>query len=89
MTTTELARSLADERLAPFLPLIAEAWEDGDPTDLEIAAICLAVLRKPGIDLTCREALESWLDPTRPPAAGDLAVLRAHLAATATGPASG
>lgn len=44
MTTIELTESLEDERLAPILPLIAEVWRDGEPSDLEVAAICLEVL---------------------------------------------
>jgi hypothetical protein len=80
MTTIELADSLNDERMATFLPLIASVWEDGDLTDVEIAAVCLAVIRRPAVDLTCKEALRRWLDPAHPPSAGDLAALRAHLA---------
>lgn len=80
MTTMELTASLNDERLAPFLPLIASVWEDGDLTDLEIAAVCLAVLRRPGVDLSCKEALQRWLDPAHPPSVGDLAALEAHVA---------
>ena len=38
MMTMDLAESLNDERMAAFLPLIASVWEDGDPTDIEIAA---------------------------------------------------
>ncbi len=82
MTTMELAESLNDERMAPFLPMIASVWEDGDLTDVEIAAVCLAVIRRPGVDLTCREALQRWLDPVHAPSAGDLAALKAHIAQT-------
>lgn len=80
MTTMELTASLNDERLAPFFPLIASVWEDGDLTDLEIAAVCLAVLRRPGSGLSCKEALQRWLDPAYPPSVGELAALRAHVA---------
>lgn len=41
MTTLELA--LNDERLAPFLPLVASVWEDGQLTELEIAAVCMPI----------------------------------------------
>jgi hypothetical protein len=79
MTTLELAETLNDERLAPFLPLIESVWADGDPTDLEIAAVCMEVIQRPGIDLSCKEALQHWLDPAHPPTTEDLAALRARI----------
>jgi hypothetical protein len=69
MIGTEPPRSLADERLDPLIPVISE---NGGLTDLELAAVCLAILLTPGIDLTCREALERWLDSTHPPPVGEL-----------------
>ncbi len=81
MTTLKLTRTLGDERLAPFLPLIDSVWKDGDVTDLQIAAVCLALLRTPGIDVSCKEALEHWLDPEHPPTKQDLAALRDRLGA--------
>ncbi len=79
MTTLELAETLNDERLAPFLPLIDSVWEDGDLTDLEIAAVCMEVIQRPGVDLSCKEALQHWLDPAHPPTAEDLAALRVRI----------
>ena len=81
MKTLNLADTLKDERLAPFLPLIASVWDDGQLSDLEIAAVCMAVIQNPDIDLTCKEALEQWLDPHHPPSRRDLDAVRAHLAA--------
>lgn len=88
MKVQNLAATLEDERLAPFLPLIASVWEGGEPSDIEIAAVCMAVIQDPRVDLTCREALESWLDPRHPPSAHDLDVLRAHLARKQDRPAT-
>lgn len=83
MTDSELTEALDDERLAPFLPLISEVWSDGELTDLEIAAVCMAVIQHPGTDLSCRSALERWLDPDNPPRRRDLDALRAHVANSA------
>jgi hypothetical protein len=80
MKTLNLSDTLDDERLAPFLPLIVSVWEDGELSDIEIAAVCMAVIQDPGVDLTCKEALERWLDPNHPPAADDLDAVRAHIA---------
>ena len=88
MTTQNLAATLEDERLAPFLPMIASVWQHGEPSDLEIAALCMAVIQDPRIDLTCKEALERWLDPNHPPSAGDLDALRTHLTSSESRPAS-
>ena len=79
MKTMKLSATLDDERLAPFLPLIVSVWEDGELSDIEIAAVCMAVIQDPGVELTCKEALERWLDPNHPPSADDLDVVRAHI----------
>lgn len=82
MKTLNLADTLHDERLAPFLPLVVSVWEDGELSDLEIAAVCMAVIQDPHVDLSCREALERWLNPNHPPSAEDLDALRAHITNT-------
>ncbi len=79
MTTLELAEALNDERLAPFLPLIESVWADGDLTDLEIAAVCMEVIQRPDLDLSCKEALQHWLDPAQPPTTEGLAALRERI----------
>ncbi|MFH1330812.1 MAG: hypothetical protein ABIJ48_09220 [Actinomycetota bacterium] len=79
MTTLELTQTLDDERLAALLPLIDAVWEDGELTDLEIAAVCMALLRHPGVDVGCNEALGRWLDPHHPPTTGEIEALRARL----------
>ena len=79
MTTLERTETLNDERLAPFLPLIESVWENGDLTDLEIAAVCMEVIQSPGVDLSCKEALQHWLDPAHPPTPEDFAALRARI----------
>ena len=79
MKTLTLIDTLDDERLVPFLPLLSEVWADGELTDLEIAAVCMALTRRPEIDLSCKDALQHWLDPDNPPAAGDLEALRSRI----------
>ncbi len=79
MTTLERTETLNDESLAPFLPLIESVWENGDLTDLEIAAVCMEVIQSPGVDLSCKEALQHWLDPAHPPTPGDFAALTARI----------
>ncbi len=32
------------------------------PSDLEIAALCMAIARDPELDLSCKEGVEMWLD---------------------------
>lgn len=73
-----LARPLDDPRVHAFLPLLYVAWADGDLSDSEIEGICREARADPALDGECREVLGRWLDPARPPAAGDLqALLRA------------
>jgi len=80
MKTLNLPDTLTDERLAPFLPLVAAVWEDGELSDLEIAAVCMAIIQDPEVDLSCKEALQHWLDPNQPPSARDLSALNSHVA---------
>jgi hypothetical protein len=80
MKTLNLTDTLKDQRLAPFLPLVAAVWDDGDLSDLEVAAVCMAIIRDPDMDLSCKEALQGWLDPNHPPSAHDLAALNSHVA---------
>ena len=47
--------------------------------DLEIAAVCMALTRRPEIELSCKEALQHWLDPDNPPTADDLMSLRSRV----------
>ena len=58
-TSTPAARN-AD--LDAFLPLVASAWNEGELSDLELAAVCLEIIRDPNLDLSCRETLRQWLD---------------------------
>ena len=58
-TNTPAARN-AD--LDAFLPLVATAWNEGELSDLELAAVCLEIIRDPTLDLSCRETLRQWLD---------------------------
>ena len=58
-TNTPAARN-AD--LDAFLPLVASAWNEGELSDLELAAVCLEIIRDPNLDLSCRETLRQWLD---------------------------
>ena len=43
-TNTPAARN-AD--LDAFLPLVASAWDEGELSDLELAAVCLEIIRDP------------------------------------------
>ncbi|MDJ0954180.1 MAG: hypothetical protein QNJ81_10920 [Acidimicrobiia bacterium] len=40
--------------------LLAKASDT--PSDLEIAALCMAIARDPELDLSCKEGVELWLD---------------------------
>jgi hypothetical protein len=48
--------------LDSFLPLVASAWDEGELSDLELAAVCLEIIRDPSLDLSCRETLRQWLN---------------------------
>lgn len=61
------------------LPLLEAVWGDGRLTDLEIAAICMAIVRHPHRGLTCREALGTWIDPGDPTTVEEIRVLRAQM----------
>jgi hypothetical protein len=61
MTTTSLDTTHETD-LDEFLPLAASAWKEGGLTDLELAAVCLEIIRNPDLDLSCRETLQAWLD---------------------------
>jgi hypothetical protein len=39
----------------------------------------MALLRHPGVDVGCKEALGHWLDPHHPPTAGEIEALRSRL----------
>lgn len=80
MTTTRTEPILHDDRLAPLLPMIEQAWADGGPTELEMAAICMALLRHSGADHSCSHSLHRWLDLEQPPSPEDLAALASRMA---------
>lgn len=69
--------------LLPYLPMIYVAWADGDLQPAEIRAICSRLEATEGLDAKCRELLDDWLDPDRPPTAADLAALLATLRSAA------
>ncbi len=75
----ELAAVLRHPALAPFLPLLHAAWEDGDLTADELAELYETIEQAPGITDEARQALHAWLDPARPPSAEDLARLARHI----------
>jgi acyl-CoA oxidase len=76
---TDLAASIRDERIRPFLPLVYLAWSDGELTPDEIEGICSAVAQHPGIDLDCQVALRHWLNPDDPPSPHELELLRLQI----------
>ena len=78
-TTFDLAASIHDERVRPFLPLIYVAWSDGELTPEEIKGICSVVALYPGVDLDCQVALRHWLDPDDPPSPYELELLRQRI----------
>jgi hypothetical protein len=61
MTTTD-TNTHNDATLDAFRPLVASAWKEGELSDLELAAVCLEIMRDPTVDLSCRDALSRWLD---------------------------
>lgn len=61
MTTTE-THIAQNTDLDEFRPLVASAWKEGELSDLELAAVCLEIMRNPASDLSCRETLDRWLD---------------------------
>jgi hypothetical protein len=61
MTTTNTPAA-HNEDLDAFLPLVASAWNEGELSDLELAAVCLEIIRDPSLDLSCRETLRQWLN---------------------------
>jgi len=71
MTTTN-THTNHNADLDAFLPLVASAWNEGELSDLELAAVCLEIIRDPSLDLSCSETLRQWLDSsagqTAPPA---------------------
>jgi hypothetical protein len=81
MTTSYPANALDTERLNAVLPAAAAAWADGDLTDLELAAVCMAILRHPKIDLSCRETLERFLELDGPLSEGARGPLLSPVAA--------
>ena len=52
--------------LDAFLPLVASAWNEGELSDLELAAVCLEIIRDPSLDLSCRDTLRQWIDSSAP-----------------------
>ncbi len=61
MTTTN-THTAGNADFDAFLPLVASAWNEGELSDLELAAVCLEIIRNPSLDLSCRETLRQWLD---------------------------
>jgi ribonuclease BN (tRNA processing enzyme) len=61
MTTTHTHTDHSAD-LDAFLPLVASAWKEGELSDLELAAVCLEIIRDPKLDLSCRDTLRQWLD---------------------------
>ena len=64
MTTAQHTAPLDKDRNATFM--MASLWEDGSLSDLEIAAVCLAIVSDPRHDMTCKEALRHWLEQNQP-----------------------
>jgi hypothetical protein len=58
----DLASSIQDERIRPFLPLVYLAWSDGELTPDEIEGICSAVAEYSEIDLECQVASLALVD---------------------------
>jgi acyl-CoA oxidase len=75
----DLATSIDDDRLRPFLPLVYVAWSDGELAPEEITGICELVAGYSGIDQDCQMALQRWLDPLDPPSPQELEMLRLEI----------
>jgi hypothetical protein len=65
VTNTYLTTAIAGERPAHALHSKATKSDYGGLTDLEIAALCMAVLREPNIDVSCKEAVNRAVDANR------------------------
>ncbi len=70
---------LADPQLRGFLPLLYVAWADGDLEQEQRAAIRARLDAEPWLRPAARNAVEHWLEPTRPPNARELAAVRLSL----------
>jgi hypothetical protein len=79
MTTTNTP-TVRNADLDVFLPLVASAWNEGELSDLELAAVCLEIMRDPSLDLSCRETLRQWLDSS----AGQTAARSSEAASSAS-----
>jgi hypothetical protein len=58
-TNTQAAHNVD---LDEFLPLVASAYKEGELSDLELAAVCLEIIRDPSLDLSCRDTLDRLLE---------------------------
>ncbi len=77
MSRTQL---LEDPELRAFLPLLLVAWSDGDLEPSDRDALHAHVERMPWLRPAARLALASWLVPSSPPNAEEMAALRDALA---------
>ena len=67
--------------LLPFLPMVYAAWVDGVMSAQELATIRDRAAAQDWLDAGARDALATWLEPARPPAAAALVGLRERLRA--------
>jgi len=68
-----------DSALLPFLPLLYVAWSDGILSDPELRTLQDRIGDGAKLEPAALETLESWLDPSTPPDAGQLTALRERI----------
>jgi len=79
--------ALDDPQLRVFAPLIYVAWSDFDLDAEERERVLAAMAAQPWLRPAARQVIEAWIDPARPPGAGELARLRTlidHVATTSS-----
>jgi acyl-CoA oxidase len=68
--------ALDDPQLRAFAPLVYVAWSDFDLHADERAHVLDVIAAQPWLRPAARAVIASWVDPARPPTAGELARLR-------------
>lgn len=77
--TGALERLTAHPTTFAMLPLLHAVWSDGSLDDDEIETLCTSLRLLVGEGADCHEELGTWLDPTDPPSADEIARLGAVL----------
>lgn len=73
-------RTLDTPELQPFLPMLYVAWADEALSPDDVRTLRARLSAQPWLKPALRQVVEAWLDPSRPPSATELALLRSSLA---------